>query len=56
MEQYETNDIVNNSIYGPYIRVYFRHVDVTFILYGGSNRKAKNMINYLNNINKNIKK
>ena len=54
MQNYETNNILNNNIYCTYIKAYYRYVDDTFILFSGSNRQAQNFVNYLNKINKHI--
>ena len=54
MQNYETNNIINNKIYSPFIKAYYRYVDDTFILFRGSNRQAENLVKYLNKINKNI--
>jgi hypothetical protein len=47
MQNYETNNIINNKLYKPYTKAYFRYGDDTLILFRGSNRKVENVVNYL---------
>jgi hypothetical protein len=62
MQNYETDYIINNKIYSSYtryfisrIKSYYNCVDNTFILIRGLNRRAENLVKYLNKIYKNIK-
>lgn len=39
IQKYETKNIINNSIYSPYIKTYFRNDDDTSILCRGSSNR-----------------
>ena len=54
MQNYESINILNHSVYKQYIKAYFRYVDDTFILFKGTDRQAELMVNNLNRVNKNI--
>jgi len=49
---YERNNILFNKVYNPFIKAYFRYIDDNFILFRGTNRQAKIMVN--SKINKHI--
>src|ERR1700678_1894108 len=54
MQNYESINILNHSVYKQHIKAYFRYVDDTFILFKGTDRQAELMVNNLNRVNKNI--